>query len=377
VRASSRPNFPGRISVAPRQPAGQSVEMLRITPLADDQVAFEIDRAAAEADTPDIPMGTFEAYRARMRHPWPGHELEQYLAVRDGVPAGHLELGLPQLDNLASVQLFVHPEQRRRGIGRALFACAVERTRALGRRHLIGPAAEDGAAFPKAMGAAAGLVEVRSRLELTPAEPLLAGPVDGAGPLAAGPIDGAGPLPAGPIDGAGPLAAGPGDAPVAAGYRLVRWTNVAPAEFLDDLGYLDSRLNADAPTGDLAWEAEKIDAARVRAAEEAMRVRRRTAFHTGAVHEDSGRLIAWTMIAGQDDTAWHAWQNITIVDPGHRGHGLGLTIKNENLRYARGNRPGLRAIDTFNAAENDHMLRINRTMGFRAVDRWIQWQLTV
>ena len=88
----------------------------------------------------------------------------------------------------------------------------------------------------------------------------------------------------------------------AAGYRLVRWTNAAPAEFLDDLGYLDSRPNADAPTGDLAWEAEKVDAARVRAAEEAMRVRRRTAFHTGAVHEDSGRLIAWTMIAGPDGT---------------------------------------------------------------------------
>ncbi|RSM46584.1 GNAT family N-acetyltransferase [Actinoplanes sp. ATCC 53533] len=315
--------------------------MLRIAPLADDQTAFEIDRAAAESDTPDIPLGTFEAYRARLRHPWPGNELEQYLAVHDGVPAGHLELGLPLLDNLANVnvQLFVHPEQRRRGIGRALFGHAVERTRALGRRHLIGPTTDDGAAFARAMGAAAGLVEVRSRLDLATAEPP--------------------------------------DTPVAAGYRLVRWTNVAPAEFLDDLGYLESRLNADAPTGDLAWEAEKVDAARVRAAEEAIRVRRRTAFHTGAVHEDSGRLIAWTTIAGQDDTAWHAWQSITIVDPGHRGHGLGLTIKNQNLRYARSSRPGLRAIDTFNAATNDHMLRINRTMGFRAVDQWTQWQLTV
>ena len=28
-------------------------------------------------------------------------------------------------------------------------------------------------------------------------------------------------------------------------------------------------------------------------------------------------------------------------------------------------------------AENDHMLRINRTMGFRAVDRWTQRQQTV
>jgi GNAT superfamily N-acetyltransferase len=315
--------------------------MLRIAPLTDDRAAFEIDRAAAESDTPDIPIGTFEAYRARQRHPWPGHDLEQYLAVRDGVPAGHLELGLPQLDNLANVnvQLFVHPEQRRRGVGRALFAHAVERTRALGRRHLIGPSTDGGAAFAKAMGAAAGLVEVRSRLDLA-------------------------------------TTAEPADTSVAAGYRLARWTNVAPAEFLDDLGRLDSRLNVDAPIGDLAWEVEQIDAARVRAAEEAMRVRRRTAFHTGAVHEDSGRLIAWTMIAGQDDTAWHAWQNITIVDPGHRGHGLGLTIKNQNLRYARSSRPGLRAIDTFNAAANDHMLRINRTMGFRAVEQWTQWQVT-
>jgi GNAT superfamily N-acetyltransferase len=115
----------------------------------------------------------------------------------------------------------------------------------------------------------------------------------------------------------------------------------------------------------------------VRAAEEAMRIRGRMGWHTGAVHEGSGRLVAWTMIAGQDDTAWHAWQNITIVDPDHRGHGLGLTIKNQNLRYARSGCPGLRAIDTFNAAENDHMLRINRTMGFRKVDEWTQWQLTV
>jgi GNAT superfamily N-acetyltransferase len=147
--------------------------MLRIAPLVDDQVAFEIDRAAGEADTPDLPLGTFEAYRARLTHPWPGNAMEHYLAVRDGVPAGHLELGLPQLDNLANVNvlLHVHPEQRRRGTGRALFAYAIERTRALGRRHLIGPTTGESAGFAKALGAAAGLVEVRSRLELAGAEP--------------------------------------------------------------------------------------------------------------------------------------------------------------------------------------------------------------
>jgi GNAT superfamily N-acetyltransferase len=312
--------------------------MLRIVPLTDEQAAFDVDRAAAEVDTPDIPIGRFVAYRARLVHPWPGNRLEQYLALRDGVPAGHLELGLPQLDNLANVnvELFVHPAHRRRGTGRALVAYAIERTRALGRRHLISPAV-DGAGFAAAVGAVAGLAEHRSRLEIGALQ----------------------------------------DPPMADGYRLVQWTGLAPTGYLDDLAYLDGRLNVDAPVGDLAWEAEQVDAARIRAAEEALRLRQRTTFHSGAVHEASGRLVAWTVITGRDDVVWHGWQGITIVDPGHRGHGLGLTIKNQNLRYARGRRPALRAIDTFNAAANAHMLRINQLMGFRKVDEVTQWQLTV
>jgi hypothetical protein len=34
-------------------------------------------------------------------------------------------------------------------------------------------------------------------------------------------------------------------------------------------------------------------------------------------------------------------------------------------------------LDTFNAASNVHMLRINRAMGFREVESVIEWQLTV
>jgi RimJ/RimL family protein N-acetyltransferase len=108
-----------------------------------------------------------------------------------------------------------------------------------------------------------------------------------------------------------------------------------------------------------------------------LRLRQRTTFHSGAVHEASGRVVAWTVITGRDDVGRHGWQGITIVDPGHRGRGLGLTIKSQNLRYAVSNRPALRAIDTHNAAANAHMLRINRLMGFRKVDEVTQWQLTV
>ena len=91
----------------------------------------------------------------------------------------------------------------------------------------------------------------------------------------------------------------------------------------------------------------------------------------------SGRLVAWTTLAGPEDTPAHLWQNITIVDPEHRGHRLGMVVKLENLRHAREHRPELTAVDTSNASSNEHMLAINVAMGFRAIDSWMQWQQTV
>jgi hypothetical protein len=100
-------------------------------------------------------------------------------------------------------------------------------------------------------------------------------------------------------------------------------------------------------------------------------------FHGGVEHLATGRLVAWTTLSGADDTPTHLWQHITIVDPPHRGHRLGMIVKLENLRHAREYRRQLTAIDTFNAAANEHMLAINVAMGFRAVDSWMQWQQTV
>jgi len=37
----------------------------------------------------------------------------------------------------------------------------------------------------------------------------------------------------------------------------------------------------------------------------------------------------------------------------------------------------VRMIDTFNAEVNAHMIGINEAMGFRAVDRWANWQASV
>jgi GNAT superfamily N-acetyltransferase len=323
-----------------------------VAPIAEPEPVYEVERTVWSHDTPDIPFASLADFRAALNNPIPGYVTERYLAMIDGVPAGTLELRLPQLDNLenADVEVRVLPSCRRRGVGRALYDCALGRVRELGRKRIFGETVAnhpDGAAFATALGASAGLAETRSRLDLDTADH------DRLADLLAGAWS------------------------HAEGYRLVQWVGAAPDDLVDDVAYLDGRFNLDAPMGDLDVEAEKIDADRVRAGEEMSRLRRRITIHSGAVHTASGRLVAWSMLAGVIDIAEHLWQNITLVDPAHRGHRLGLIIKIENLRYARQHRPGLRAIDTFNASANQHMLDINLAMGFRPVDAWTQWQQTV
>ena len=62
------------------------------------------------------------------------------LARLDGVPAGYLQLDLPQLDNTdnATAELMVHPELRRRGVGRALHEYGVRLLREHGRKRVVG-----------------------------------------------------------------------------------------------------------------------------------------------------------------------------------------------------------------------------------------------
>jgi GNAT superfamily N-acetyltransferase len=316
-------------------------------PLTSPEIAYGIVRAGVEHDTPDIPYQSQKTFVAVLDNPAPGFTFERYLGYLDDEPVGYLELEYPQLDNLSNldVTLFVRPSHRRRGVGRALYDLAVERAHAHNRKHLQSSTVDrhpDGGAFAAAMGANAGLAETRSRLDVTALdEPRLAELRAEAEKKAQG-------------------------------YHLRRWIGVAPDDIIDDLAYLEARLNVDAPSGDINWEAEKLDADRMRKSEQARERRGRRSYFSGALIGD--KMVAFTWLVVDLDRPTHAWQNTTLVDPDHRGHRLGMLVKLDNLDHIRENRPQLNGIDTFNATENAFMLDINRAMGFRAVDAWMEWQ---
>jgi len=361
IAREASPEF-GRAGAGPPGTlAGMRIELSPVDPA--DEAAIDdfhrIEAAQRAADVPDLPPLGRDQIAASIRFPNPSGEHMFLVGRHDGRPVGVLQLDLPQKDNrhVVGVELRVLPEQRRHGVGRQLFAAAVAVAREHGRDTLIGDycAPLDGGpqrspapgAFAAAVGAKAALDDVRRRLDLSTVdtsdwEPRYADAVARA-----------------------------------AGYTPVCWSGAVPDRFVADVAYLEGRMVIDTPMGDLRYEQEKVDAERIRATDEMLHKRAQVNYHAGVVDDATGRLVAWTMLIFDVGQFVHAWQGTTIVDPDHRGHGLGLVVKLANLRLARAEQPELRTIDTWNAAENLHMIAINEALGFTQIDRWVNWQYDV
>lgn len=327
---------------------------------ADDQpavdAAYDIDRAAQAVDIPDLPPQCRYHHEMSLRVSWPGRKFVRRLAYLDGRPVGTLAIEFPQLDNLhnASVELFVHPDWRRHGVGRALLNHALQVARREGRQWLMGmsvgslpggPSRDPaGSAFATAMGFKHALGDVRRRLDLATVDT-----VEHDRLLA--------------------------DARQRAeGYSLVQWMNTTPEEHVEDIAALDSTFLEQTPTGELAIEAEKVDADRVRRSDQTRTTYGIRSYQTGLRHDASGVVVAWSALAVTRTIDWHAWQHITLVHHDHRGHRLGMLSKVANLRHLLAHEPALRVVDTWNADVNTHMIAINEAMGFRPVDAWANWQ---
>jgi len=149
------------------------------------------------------------------------------------------------------------------------------------------------------------------------------------------------------------------------GYRLHTWVDEVPAEWRASYTALLAQFLTEAPSAGLDYEPEVWDVARL---EEIMRrtaARGRTALYAVAEHLASGTLVAATELEDRGPESATASQGLTLVLPGYRGHRLGMAVKIANLRQLARVLPAIRRVHTGNAAENDHMLAINRTLGFR------------
>src|SRR6266536_1872241 len=299
----------------------------------DDHGAYSVDEFRA----------LYEKQHDRRRTAW--------AAVMDGEVVGHLHVDLPLHDNTHRVEftLAVRPGRRRRGIGTALLETVEGVARDGGRSVLGGESTVADGHDDPAVGFAArhGYADVLRDRRST-----LALPVD--------------------VD---PLRAEAEKH--AKGYEtLTSWDGI-PDEWLDDRAELSRRMSTDVPLGQLDFGEEAWDGQRVRRDYDLALAQGRRVVETVARHRASGKLVAFTTIGIPPHSPGVAFQWDTLVLPEHRGHRLGLLVKAVNLQALMAGLPGVRRVHTWNATENEPMLRVNRALGFVPTGLVTEWQKTL
>jgi GNAT superfamily N-acetyltransferase len=157
-------------------------------------------------------------------------------------------------------------------------------------------------------------------------------------------------------------------------YRLRQWTDTTPAQWLDDLAVLYTRMSTDAPTAGLNEPEDLWTAQRVRDFEELAKDDPRTVIVSAIEHLPSGHLVGMTDISVPAERHRAAEQRDTIVLREHRGHRLGMVLKAANLLHLERVAPGHPSIITFNAEENRHMLDVNEAIGFLPIGYEGAWK---
>lgn len=250
---------------------------------------------------------------------------------RDGEPGGCV------------IQLFVASDRRRRGVGTALGTALVDVAAHAGRSGVTFEVVESGPLGPELerAGFRFDMVIEQNRAPVASApEELLAGWV----------------------------AKGEG----AAGYSLVAYDGRCED---DDLAasFIEARhVMNDAPR----WEGEppcRFTVAELRCAEAACAAAHLDWWNLGVRHDPTGTLVGLSEMYLPHARPWIVFQGDTGVDPAHRGHGLGAWMKAVNHLRLRRERPEVQVVQTWNAAANAPMLRINRALGFHPVQRYQGW----
>ncbi len=301
------------------------------------------------------------------------YERHVYLIAKlDGVVRGQSEIILPLEDNqhLAWVWLSTDPGTRGEGIGKALLLASEAYIKAQGRTtvvvetsHPADTVAEAGAATLKP-ATGVGELPVSSR-EVRFAQN--AGYTLEQVERFSG-CD----LPVDPEALSSQLRIA--ESAAAADYRLHTWTDRCPEEWVDDFAWLESRMSTDAPHAGVDLDEEPWDADRVREGESIALAQGRTTLVTAVEHLATGKLAGFTVITVLGHRSDVVFQDDTLVIREHRGHKLGLWVKVANLARIAAEQPAARRIYTWNAAENEHMLAVNVSLGFVPTGFTGQWQ---
>ncbi|RKT52857.1 GNAT family N-acetyltransferase [Saccharothrix australiensis] len=271
----------------------------------------------------------------RMRNPFPGLGDAGYRLVRVGGEAvGLVYLRYPEDENrhLVLAEVVVQPDRRRRGIGTAALRALLPELRACGRRVIEGwLVVEDSAGdrWAKSLGFRTVRSVTRMGLDFACAD------------------------------------RSRWDVAPPAGYRLERWVGAAPERLLASYAEARSAIH-DAPTGQTEFRQPDWTPERVRAAEEEDRAKGVEQRVVVALRGDT--VVGLTEVVRVPHRRDEYYQGDTAVLAAHRGRRIGLWLKGAMARWLVAERPEPTRVTTATGSDNEHMIRVNRELGFHVVN---------
>jgi GNAT superfamily N-acetyltransferase len=300
-------------------------------PAGEFATPYQLDELRVAMSDPD---------ERRLRLGWVG------LVGDQTVVSASLEASTVDNTDLATVQVFCHPDHRGHGYAAALLTHVEDEARARGMTRLVtemnwayaaGPTGAGSAdlAWARRQGFEVGLVDVQRRLALPLADELL----DRLAAEAAAHHQ---------------------------GYELRSFTGRIPDELAEGWVALDASLMTEAPMGDIAREEQRPDVAALRAQEAMIAAQGRDKVNTVALSPD-GEVVAFTDFGITVHESERAYQWGTLVRSDHRGHRLGLAVKVANLRLLQQAHPQITTVVTYNADVNAPMIAVNEQLGFEPV----------
>ena len=310
----------------------------------DDEVLAEWYAVQAAATRPERPFALLEslaALTASVREPSAWQRRVLVAARLDGAIVGVAALGMNTRDNphLAGLSVDVLAAHRRRGVRRALLAEVDAIRRADGRTTLVGEAYEPlgtgEAAAAVAFARAAGFASVHTEEHLAmrlPADPITADLLTREVP----------------------------------GYEVLTWTGRCPDEHRAAFLAMRNQMNADVPTGAIDVTPVVLDEERLAAGEE-RRERSYVSIVAAARRISDGVLGGYsTVLLDRSDDA--ALQDDTLVMPEHRGHGLGMQLKQATRAIVEAEHPERTMLHTWTDPTNAAMYRTNIAFGYAPVE---------